>query len=528
MRSPLETAPHPPSPGPPGGASALLWTALAATLVATPLLMTSGVAAPRQPDAIEIARRLLGEDRFGEAIPLLERARLADPGDPDALWMLAVAHLRLGRHEETAELAAAFAALVPDEPNGLLLRATALTALGRIEEAEGSFREALARDPGHPEARRELATLLTRRGEREEAQAILQALHAEYPGRAEVLVPLGVLYVQQGRGAAGLAALQQAAQREPSSFEAQYHLGALWSELGQFEPAERRLEAALALRPEDPAALLEICLLQSREDRLEAARDACERAAAAAPENPEAQFRLGDVLHYLQEEEAAERAYREALRLDPGHVSAHLRLGLLLHETGRSTEAVPVLTPAVDGPAAATDPEQLASGFTTLGQALAAAADPEAAILRFEAAIRAAPTRPEPHLHLGNLLARSEDPEEAERGREYLTRFSELKRFSDRTNELKVAMGANPAAPEPKRALVAHLIQGGAAQLALRESDRLLTLAAAEPLHHLLYAESLAALSRPQEAQSILEAALADWPENTELRSAAARLAREP
>lgn len=492
---------------------ALLVSALAAT-------------AGAQTDPLATARRLVEEGRIEEALPHLERARRADPADPQALWMLAVARLRLGDFPEAAALAEEFGRLVPENTTGPLLRAGALTALGRLPEAEAALREVLALDPRHPEARRDLAVLLGRMGERDEAIRRLEELRSEYPGRPEVLAPLGVLYVQEGRTPEGLAALQQAAQTDPDSWEARHHLGALYSEFGQFASAAADLEAALALQPGNPGTLFEICLLRSREERLEEAREACAEAARAAPDNPEAQFANGDVLHYLQEGEAAERAYREAIRLDPDHARARFRLGLLLYEAGRSAEAIPVLTPAVEDEGSAPRGAQLAGGLTTLGQALLANDDPAGAARRLEAAIAAAPTLPEPHLHLGNLLVRSGDPALVEQGRGHLQRFAELRRFSDRTNELKAMINANPGAREPKKALIAHLIAGGAPALALEESGRLLTLAAAEPVHHLLYAESLAANGRPDEALDVLEAALSDWPDNAELQEAASRVGR--
>ena len=487
----------------------------------------AGVAAQPE-DPLGAARQLLDAGRLAEAVPHLERARQGNPRDPGPLWMLAVAWLRLGEFAESARRAAEFAALLPDNPNGPLLAASALNALGRLDEAEAALRETLARDPAHPEARRDLAVLLAQTGRREEAITRFEALDRDYPGRAEVLAPLGVLHVQAGRGPEGLTVLQRAVQVDPDSFEARHHLGALYSELGQFGPAGRHLDAAIRIRPDDPGTLLELCLLRSREERLEQAREACSRAAAAAPEDPEAQFKSGDVLHYLQENEGAERAYREAIRLDEGHARARLRLGLLLHEAGRSAEAIPILVPAVEGEGAAANPQLRAGGLSTLGQALIGVSDLEEAERRLEQAIAASPTTPEPWLHLGNLLARSAEPERTARGREHLLRFSELRHFSDRTNELKAAINATPGQPAPKKALVAHLIRGGAPALALAESGRLLTLAPGEPVHHLIHAESLAALGRREEARAALAEALRDWPGHPDLVEAADRLDREP
>ena len=528
----------PPAPTPRRDARRAAPSPLPGLLLGSLLVGVPATAEPGQPPDLAEARRLVEDGRIGEAAEHLEEVRRARPDDPAPLWMLAVARLRLGAFAEAAELGAALAALTPANPNGLFLRATALRELGEMDGAEAALREALDRDPAHPEARRDLALVLAARGRGAEAVRELEALRAEHPGRAEVLAPLGVLLVQQGRGAEGLSALTAAAQSDPGSFEAQHHLGALHSRLGNFGEADRRLAAALALRPGDPGALLEICLLRSREERLEAAKAACERAADAAPGNAEAHFRSGDVLHYLREDADAEARYRETLRLDPQHRRARFRLGALLHETGRSAEAIPVLRPALPAPGEAVnaddDPpgtpetrEQQANARVILGLALARTGEREAALAEFREAAAAAPLVPEPHLHLGNLLVRSEVPEEAAAGREHLERFAELKGVSDRTNELKTAIVARPGEGAPKRALVAHLIGNGAADLAAAESERLLTLAPAEPLHHLLYAEALEALGEDAAAREVIERALADWPDREDLRAAAERFARE-
>ena len=75
---------------------------------------------------------------------------------------------------------------------------------------------------------------------------------------------------------------------------------------------------------------------------------------------------------------------------------------------------------------------------------------------------------------------------------------------------------------------MAHLIRGGAPRLALAEAERLLTLAAAEPVHHLLYGEALAAAGRAEEARAALDRALSRWPDHPELQEAAVRLGARP
>ncbi len=480
-----------------------------------------GATAVAQP--MRLAQELLDQGRIEEAIPHLEEATKGDPDDPAPIWMLAVAHLQLGDFAAAAELGSRFGSLAPENPNGPRLVGSALVAAGRLEEAEDAFRSAVALDPENPVTRLDLALLLARMGETGEARASLESLAAAFPGRAEVLGPLGALHAREGRRAEALQVLVAAVRAEPGSAEANHHLGALYSDLGRLGLAERHLGRALEQNPENPASLSELCLLRSRQDRLEEARGVCSRAAEVAPEDAETWFRLADVLQYLQDD-SAEPAHRRALGLDPGHRLARFRLGLLLWEQNRSEEAIEVLTPAVEATTPPVTASDLATGLQTLGLAHRSAGDIEEARLRLEQAIRSAPTLPEPHLHLGNLLARSADPSVAALGRERLARFREVKSFDDRVRSLKAAVNADPAAPGPKRDLVRGLMEGGALDRALDEAGLLFVLSRDEPVHHELLAAALLGLGREDEAAEVLDSALERWPDRRELRELRARI----
>ncbi len=476
--------------------------------------LAAALAAQPAPDA----QALLDAGKFDEAIPLLEAERAEHPGDPVPTWMLAVARLRIGDFGEAARLGEIFGKLVPDNANGPRLVGSALAAQGDLSGAEAAFRRALALDPENPVARLDLALLLARRGNTDEARERLESLAGDWPGRAEILAPLGTLHARQGRPAEARRALAAAVRADPASLEAHHHLGGLYSNLGRFDLAGRHLDRALELDPGHPPSLSELCLLRSREDRLEEARDACRAAAEAAPADAETHFRLGDVLHFLQDP-GAEAGYRRALELDPNHRMARFRLGLLLEEQTRSEEAIEVLVPAVDAEAPPVDPTDLATGLQTLGLAHRSAGEPESARARLEQAIETAPTLPEPHLHLGNLLARSGDPELAALGRERLARFQEVRALDERVRELKAMVNQAPGVPEPKRELVRVLVEGGAPDRALEEASLLLALSADEPAHHELVVRALLALGRREDAEAALDAALRRWPDHPELRA---------
>jgi tetratricopeptide (TPR) repeat protein len=154
------------------------------------------------------AERLEAQDRFGEALVLLQRGHGLAPDDVGLRQALALCLFRLQRY---ADALPHFDALIAAEPGfapGHAARAATLDALGRFEAAEAGYRRALELDAGNLLAVAGLASLASRAGRHAEARALAERVLQAEPGYPEALIVLARADRAQGRAAEAEARLR--------------------------------------------------------------------------------------------------------------------------------------------------------------------------------------------------------------------------------------------------------------------------------------------------------------------------------
>lgn len=238
---------------------------------------------PGQHDALRLMAGLaLQSGRHSLAESHARRALQRRPDHPELQWILGTALMERGR--PAAAAASAQAALQVDA-NFLaarLLLGNALFASGDTAGAEQAWRAVLAQDATNTPAGFNLAQLLLKRGANAEARTLLESVVATTHGHAGALGLLGEsLVMEDASRAAGL--LQQAVTLGNRSAAIHIALG---------------------------RALL------TRNDRF-GARAAFEEALRLEPRNVEALTRLGEVATMLEMPERALELYRRALALAP-------------------------------------------------------------------------------------------------------------------------------------------------------------------------------------------------------------------
>jgi tetratricopeptide (TPR) repeat protein len=156
------------------------------------------------------AERLESEDRYAEALGLLERAyRLA----PDYLGVRQALALCLFRLQQFAPALPHFDAMLAAQPDfapAHAARGATLEALGRADEAEAAYRRAHALEPQNLLAIAGLASSASRAGRHPEARAFAEQVVALEPGYPEAVTVLARADLAEGRyddGEARLAAL---------------------------------------------------------------------------------------------------------------------------------------------------------------------------------------------------------------------------------------------------------------------------------------------------------------------------------
>jgi cytochrome c-type biogenesis protein CcmH/NrfG len=130
---------------------------------------------------IRTAMSAIYEERFKDAVAILEKHLAAQPTDVATLAVLAEAKARLGQFEDAAEIFAKCLERSPGFGVARLNYATVLYSLQRIDECLAQTEILLARNPHERRTRSLHATALTHAGQSSEAIEHFESLLEEYP-----------------------------------------------------------------------------------------------------------------------------------------------------------------------------------------------------------------------------------------------------------------------------------------------------------------------------------------------------------
>lgn len=281
----------------------------------------------------------------------------------------------------------------------------------------------------------------------------------------------------------------------------------------------------LALLAQDPAALG----LQALEsEKYAEAAELLEKAIAADPKDLGAHFNLALARTFLNQDAAAIAAYRRTLALKPGLYEASLNLGMVLIRANQPAEAVAPLKDA-----AAAKPKEVRPRLY-LAEALAASgADAEAA---YREVLTLDPKSAPAYLGLGRALTKQSQWDAAIAAYQQAVALDPL--YKDTLGELGQqleAAGRKPEAIKLYQALDSPAARERAAMLQLDSNDLPNAIASLEAAVKasptLVNRQALAGAylknKEPEKAILHLEAALAQAPNNLELRLMYGRLHRD-
>ena len=397
------------------------------------------------PDLILQAHAQLAAGGAREALATAEQAVKAAPRDPDALYLLGLAHYRCGELGPAEQrLTQAIAA---DGSTAAFHAAmgNVLQDRGALGEAIRAYRRALRLQPALAEAHNDLGTAYFARGDSARAaESYLRAAELR-PSNAVAWANLGAVYRKLGLAREARQALQRELVQRikgvlPSARSSPARLAEQELERGNPRLAARILgeqpvdgrsrallararhqmgmpldEQALAANPRDAQALLVLGEMLLRSGKAQDAEHCLRKALKVRPREPLAHFRLGEALLRQERLAEAEAAYRAALAADTGHVPAWIRLADLLRAAGRLEEAE-----ACAGAALERDEEQAAAWHAS-GLVQKEKGRTELAVARFEQALRLEPQRVQSLQQLGEIFRyESKIPEAEKRLREGL------------------------------------------------------------------------------------------------------------
>lgn len=204
------------------------------------------------------------------AVPLLERAAAAEPGDAAFVRNLAHAYLNCGRADDAVAAFDRAIDLAPNRPDALLAAAIARLARRAPSDADDALtllKRAQLEGLGSPELHQYLAVALLVTGRVDEAIAECTTAIERNPEYAEAHYHLGVAYRQTGNMEASLTSMRRAVELRPEYLRACQNLAVLEAEVGRFAEAEALLLRVITLKPDAREAHLTLGLLLQRMGR---------------------------------------------------------------------------------------------------------------------------------------------------------------------------------------------------------------------------------------------------------------------
>ncbi len=263
----------------------------------------------------EFALNLLGvvlvrQERFDEAVAVLEKAIDANAGDPETHNNLGLA--RKGLHQ--------FAA------------------------AESAFRQSLSIDPKQPQAMNNLGNVLGAVDRHTEAVECFEAAVQLEPRFADCYHNLAVSLNELARPDAALTAILKAVSLDHGRSQFQNTEGEILLREARYEDARARFLASIDIDGNTPARI-NLSTVEKQLGNVEGARSMLADVIAREPDNAEAHHHLGVLLEQLGDTSAAAEAHRQALKHDPRHASSYYQVAKLRDErlTAPEIDAVKAL-----------------------------------------------------------------------------------------------------------------------------------------------------------------------------------------
>lgn len=351
----------------------VLLAALAAVFIETPAQTTSA------RDLFERGVKLLGENRFTEALDAFRQSAILEPREPTTHANIGIALISLNRLEESIAAFREAARLAPQEAAFRIGLCRGLSLAGNhgeaIEQCEESVRlgekpetyialiTALKAAKRHADAAQRTQTALEKfaddrtlltiaadaavaAGDFQRAAESYETLARLAPQNAFYQAALAENYLRLERDAEAIAAARKAIEIEPQHPLAHYVLGRVYFELGQHTEAAASLRRAVELDARLAEAFYFLGVAEKRRRKIDRALPALREAARLSPGNFDYQRELGNLLNEERRFEEAAEFLRRAERLSPKDFETKAALAYALVGAARFDEGIEQLMQA--------------------------------------------------------------------------------------------------------------------------------------------------------------------------------------
>jgi protein O-GlcNAc transferase len=253
------------------------------------------------------------------------------PKNADALHMLGVIALQVGKPDLAVELLRQAIAIHPAVADFHVNLANALRARGLLSEAIAADREAIRLNPRHAQARNNLANSLYGLGRLDEAIAAYRQALQVAPGLAEAHHNLGRALADRGLFEQSIEAFRQAVRLKPDYVGARNNMGNALRESGRMDESIAEYRQAIQLQPDDATYHNNLGIALRESGLLDDAVASFRTAIGLSPGYSDAHNNLGIALRDQGLIDESVAACRQAVALNPASAAFHSNLVLILH-----------------------------------------------------------------------------------------------------------------------------------------------------------------------------------------------------
>ena len=266
---------------------------------------------------ITITRILLSQEKYDEAVMILEDVLQTNPELIVMRYLLGMAYYRKKDFEKAAEQLE----IIPAESNlyedTVFLRVKILSETndqaGAIELLEKQIAEPLTRRPSFYIL---LASLYRETEKVAHGKEIYEQAVQLYPQDAEILYNYGIFLEKIGEQDKALSRMQAVLVLEPDNGPALNYVGYTWADNGiNLEKALEYIKKAVELMPDDGYVRDSLGWVYFRMGNISQAVIELEKASAMVDDDPIIREHLGDAYLQAKEPEKALASYEEAYRL---------------------------------------------------------------------------------------------------------------------------------------------------------------------------------------------------------------------
>lgn len=302
------------------------------------------------------------------------------PENPDLRVDLCVAQFKARRYKDSAEAAKAALKLRPELPAANLFLGASYLQLGEFASAIPPLQKALEQQSADRNARLALAEALSGARRYEEAADQFQKLAEIIPDSPKVWYGLGQCYEKLSARAPGRREhYQELAQQAynrlgylPSSPESYIHAAELREKNSEWVEAAKQWREALALAPHDNRARAGLAWALYRARDYAPALEVIQEMQKDGLDSAVLNFLTGGCWLNLQQPEKSVQYLEKAIAADSSFLPAKAALGQALLQTGKASEAIPLLREALSVDEDGTIHFQLYRAYATAGEAEAA------------------------------------------------------------------------------------------------------------------------------------------------------------